>query len=262
MVNSDDSDGQDGPVSISKLVNDWAALKTPAKVVDVASAFGKLLGIVEMMDGELSRRKKRIKELTKTVAELEKEVKSLKETPPAPQATFSSMLKAGNGKEGAVILTKVRKELADSERIEKNVIISGLTKVGKDEKEIEVNDRANVDKLLDVLEMSREQVMNQKRIITRNDKTDLILVEFKQVEYSTKALRGAKNLATRDEYKGVYVNKDKTKAERLAEKELRMERNSLNDKLPYVEKGRHYGLQNEKKFYWGIRYGELRKIFE
>ncbi len=69
-------------------------------------------------------------------------------------------------------------------------------------------------------------------------------------------------MATRDEYKGVYVNKDKTKVERLAEKELRIERNSLNDKLPYVDKGRHYGLQDERKFYWGIRFGELRKIFQ
>ena len=262
MVKSDDSDGQDEPVSLSELVKEWKALKTPAKVADVANAFGRLLGIVEKMDGELSRRKKRIKDLTKTVAELEKKVESMKASPPASPETFSSMLKAGNGKAGVAILTKVRKELADSERIEKNIIVSGLTKVGKDENEIEANDKANVDKVLEVIEMSREQVMNQTRIKTRNEKTDLILIEFKQVEYRTKALRGAKNLATREEFKGVYVNKDKTRVERLAEKELRIERNSLNDKLPYVDKGRHYGLQNERKYYWGIRFGELRKIFE
>ena len=131
----------------------------------------------------------------------------MKASPPASPETFSSMLKAGNGKVGVAILTKVRKELADSERIEKNIIISGRTKVGEDEKDIETNDKANVDKVLEVIEMSRDQVLNQTRIKTRNEKTDLILIEFKQVEYRTKALRGAKNLATRDEFKGVYVTK-------------------------------------------------------
>jgi hypothetical protein len=74
------------------------------------------------------------------------------------------MLKAENGEAGVAILTKVRKELADSERIEKNIIISGRTKVGEDEKDIETNDKANVDKVLEVIEMSRDQVLNQTRI--------------------------------------------------------------------------------------------------
>ena len=164
MVKSDDSDGQDEPVSLSELVKEWKALKTPAKVADVASAFGRLLGFVEKMDGELSRRKKRIKDLTKTVAELEKKVESMKASLQASPETFSSMFKAGNGKAGIAILTKVRKELADSERIEKNIIISGRTKVGEDEKDIETNDKANVDKVLEVIEMSRDQVLNQTRI--------------------------------------------------------------------------------------------------
>ncbi len=78
MVKSDDSDRQDEPVSLSELVKEWKALKTPAKVADVANAFGRLLGIVEKMDGELSRRKKLIKDLRKTVAELEKKEEGMK----------------------------------------------------------------------------------------------------------------------------------------------------------------------------------------
>ncbi len=41
---------------------------------------------------------------------------------------------------------------------------------------------------------------------------------------------------------------------------MRDERNDLNSKLP-IENGRPCGNSNGKKFYYGIRRGEITKIF-
>jgi hypothetical protein len=61
----------------------------------------------------------------------------------------------------------------------------------------------------------------------------------------------------------VYINKDMTRAERMAEKELRDERNKRNGELTEQDtNGRPRGTFNGKKFYWGVRFGELRKIFD
>ncbi len=66
----------------------------------------------------------------------------------------------------------------------------------------------------------------------------------------------------------MYVNPDKTPSERALERELRAERNRRNEKLSEVSEGRHrYGVKPSghlracKKFYWGIRWNELREIY-
>lgn len=62
--------------------------------------------------------------------------------------------------------------------------------------------------------------------------------------------------------RGVFINRDMTRDERMAEKVLRDRRNSLNAELNGRDSvGRQYGLHYGKAFYWGIRYGEVRRIF-
>ena len=77
-----------------------------------------------------------------------------------------------------------------------------------------------------------------------------------------KALRESTKLRNNPDFQNVYINRDKTRSERLLDKELRVERSKRNATLEEQdEEGRHLGSYNGKKFYWGIRFGELRRIF-
>lgn len=72
----------------------------------------------------------------------------------------------------------------------------------------------------------------------------------------------SKNLKDDKNFKDIHINKDKTKEERSADRLLRKERNDRNSKLPKLdENGRHSDSYNGKNFYWGIRYGSLKKIY-
>ena len=158
------------------------------------------------------------------------------------------------------------KELNESERIENNVIISNLTKVGANETEIQTNDTASVNRIMTILDINQEKIKKISRIKTQNTNANLILVEFKEKEYQTTALRNWNDVKNVEEFKNLFINKDKTKAERLAESKLRAERNKRNQELPDKdEQGRPIsageGNQN-RKFYWGIRFGELKKIYK
>ena len=164
------------------------------------------------------------------------------------------------------MLNKVRKELNESERIENNVIISNLNRVGANETEIQTNDTASVNKIMTILDITQDKIRKITRLKTQNTNANLILVEFKEKEYQTTALRNWKDVKSVEEYKNLYINKDKTKAERMAESKLRAERNKRNEELPEKDaQGRPIsaaeGSQN-RKFYWGIRFGELKKIYK
>jgi hypothetical protein len=93
---------------------------------------------------------------------------------------------------------------------------------------------------------------NHKRIKTKNnEKPSLMLIEFHEAICVQLALSNAKKLRTDTKFKGVYVNKDITKTERIIVKQLRDERKRLNAGLTEKgdgewPRGRHQG----KLFHW------------
>jgi hypothetical protein len=79
-----------------------------------------------------------------------------------------------------------------------------------------------------------------------------------------RALKGAKNLRDSDTYKEVYVSRDLTRTERLIQNQLRDERNKKNNEdLKETGAGKYpRGSYQGKLFHWGIRDGEVRRIFD
>ncbi len=82
-----------------------------------------------------------------------------------------------------------------------------------------------------------------------------------------KAIKESKNLKDNEPTKKIYINPDKTTLERLTEKKLREERNKRNAVVENEEeevegRGRQrFGIDtNGKKFYWGIRWGILKRV--
>ena len=161
------------------------------------------------------------------------------------------------------ILAKVRQELTESERIKKNLIISGLPIRGDSDEERTTNDEKNVDTVLSCVGLARSTVQRQVRLKCNNPDANLVLVEFKDYKDRDSALSRSGELKKISDFKRVFLNRDMTMAERLAEKELRAERSKLNEALPDKDsQGRPRGTHNGKRFYWGVRSGELRRIFD
>ncbi|RNA14564.1 RNA-directed DNA polymerase from mobile element jockey [Brachionus plicatilis] len=168
-----------------------------------------------------------------------------------------------------VLLAKVHSELKEKSRIERNIIISGLDEcVGSSDAEKELNEKAIVDEVLVELKISNDKVKRRTRLrkrgVENNDpsKPSLLLVEFTDSISKTMALANSPQLKRNTKFKNIYVNSDKTMAERAAEAQLRQKRNEMNRDLPFTEGILRYGVneKNNKRFYWGIRDGRLVQL--
>jgi len=168
-----------------------------------------------------------------------------------------------------VMMASMNREISEKERIQNNVVITGIGYY-KDE----TVDKEKVDKVLQILKLERSKVKSQRRIKTaRNEDNalDKIVVTFNNISDKFTALAYAKSLRQTTDLSKVYVNPDKTQCERTHDRNLRAMRNERNKNLTHeadnTEGGRHrysiktVGPNNGKKFYWGIRGGSLREIF-
>ena len=175
----------------------------------------------------------------------------------------------------AVLVAKIAHENKDKERIDKFIIVSGVTEcdsVNEDEKKH--HDEEKLNEILTTLEINKTEVkqfsrlkVNPSRPPTNKDPA-LIRLEFKTKETQLKAIKESKNLKGSETTKNIYINPDKTALERLTEKKLREERNKRNASLENVaesegsEGRQRFGVDaNSKKFYWGIRWGILKRVF-
>ena len=148
------------------------------------------------------------------------------------------------------------------------MIISGVAKSGTDQ-EAENNDIKRVDEVLNVLQIKRTDVKRQARLKRKENAAssssggnELIILELRSMEVKQKACSNARRLRQHSSLNGIYVNEDKTAAQRDAERILRKERNSRNDCLGEIdEDGRRFGIEDGKKFCWAIRDGRVRKVF-
>ena len=93
-----------------------------------------------------------------------------------------------------------------------------------------------------------------------NQKAALIVIELATKDDQIQVLKQANELKGKEEYKNVYINRDLTKAEAELEKELRSLRNKKNAELTNGEGRLKYGKIGETEYFWGIRWGTLKKI--
>lgn len=195
----------------------------------------------------------------------------LKQTKENDNISWASLTSKNNKKSDQLNIIeavgiKLQKE---KETIQNNIIISGF-------KEDETSDDTKVDSVLAILNLDRDKVKRQRRLRRTNKEgeniSNTILVEFKDIVHKQTAIAHAKDLRKENSFKNVYVNEDKTAAERLFDYENRKKRNELNNKLQYVSEGaqegrQRYGIKCDGKFkgckfYWAInKKGELSEIY-
>lgn len=220
----------------------------------------------------ISELEKKCTEKDNLIKELKNELEQVKKSPAGGTGVTWSTIVNGNRQsdQAQALMASVNKEITEKARIENNIIVSGVG-IGVDDDE----DIRKVDAVLKVLKVDRNRVRRQRRIKSSDNserrsrgELDMIVLELKDEEAKLTALRNARNLRDTEDLKKVYVNPDKTPSERALERELRAERNRRNEKLSEVSEGRHrYGVKPSghhragKKFYWGIRWNELREIY-
>jgi hypothetical protein len=122
--------------------------------------------------------------------------------------------------------------------------------------------KAEVDKVLSKIGMEKHK---DKCKSSRKEVNGPILVIFNERNDKIEVIKASKNLDSGD-YKSVYINNDRTQAEALYEKELRVTRNELNAQLPNGTGFRKYGKHKcsdkvERKWWWDVRNGELKRIY-
>jgi hypothetical protein len=172
-----------------------------------------------------------------------------------------------------VMTSKISNELNQKKKIENNIIISGIAESDQNNKDEKLkHDQAQVIELLQIMDQNLNET-NVKRLTrlprrnkqnNQNQSPELLLVEIDTVENKSLIMQKAKKLEESGNYENVYINNDKTEQERIVESKLRAERNERNSKLaheiPDTDGRLRYNLYKQKKYFWGIRSGELRWV--
>ena len=172
---------------------------------------------------------------------------------------FSSMLKK-NSSSANIILASVAKENLEKQKISNNITISGLKEAtGGDKLEA---DRNQLSEVLAEVNVDYTKVKRFRRVISKQatDKPTLLIVELNDSESKDTAIKNSRSLKDSEKFKEVFINKELTQSESAEERRLRTERNNLNESLTHGEGRLKYGKEGDKEFYYGIRFGEVRKI--
>ena len=171
------------------------------------------------------------------------------------------------------IVKKLETHLQQKNKIENNIVVTGLP-----DKKDEADDTKKVNDILQILKLDPSKVLRKRRI-RRNapaqpssknlPELEMIVVEFTDQVTQQTAIANSSFLKSHEDMKKVYINPDRTDAEIRFYRNLRSQRDSLNEKLPELSiEGRHRydiyksGSKKGFRFHWGIRNCELVKIFE
>jgi hypothetical protein len=222
--------------------------RKPKKFAELDIIFGEVVNTlwekIASLNDEIGSLRKTNKELNERVSKLETSNASDGGTTPG-QPLFSSLFTT-----------------------EQNIIVSGIPEAPNgSEEEKAAHDKTSVEALLTALGTRLTDMKSHKRIKTNYEKPNLILIEFHRFDSAdmvAEPLSNAKKLRTNETFKGVYINRDMTKAERIIEKRLRDESNRKNEE-DLRETGDGEGpcrLYQGRRFHWGIRLGEVRRIFD
>jgi hypothetical protein len=216
-----------------------------------------------------------IEEITKLKADMAKLNKKAPSQPVTsrptsgqPTLSYSSLFTKSKSSESEVVLVaKVQNELKNKAKIENNVIVSGLPV-----KDVDGIDKS-IEELSNGLPMNLEKVKRAYRLkrshlaaARAQNSPELLVIEFIDTTSKATALDKAKGLRMIESLKKVFINPDKTVAERKVELELRRLRNEKNLQLPHTHsvngQDRRYGVdaRSGKKFFWGISGQKLVKF--
>ena len=252
----------------------------------------------EQLNGQLAYK---VTSLEKENGELKKSVND------KHKGSWASLVSTKDGKrsdEQTKFLASMAKESRVVAKLEYNMVVNGLpVPTTTDEEEAELSDnqkeynaiereRLQLEKLLYELGCSISDVATFKRLKPSNKapasasksatstttttttsataakrtRPYPIIVRFRTCQLRDKALQAASELKETD-FNRVYLDIDKTQAERAEEFRLRQVRNAENAKLPNEVEGsggRHrYGVDQEskRKFYYAIRSGSVVKVY-
>ena len=197
-----------------------------------------------------------IKFLVQEIHELKEEIKVLKTSQPSKQQNPTDVWKnlKKNNEVLADITNAISVEKNKTEQLEKNLIIFGVANTMTDTQDI-------VKSIFDKLGKNNINIKNVSRFNTKKGTTSTpIRVELDSVENKIEILKVARRLKNDEDFKEVYIHKDKTLLEREAEKKLIATRKELNGRLTEGNGPLKHGTHNGKKFYWGIRNGEVVRI--
>ncbi|RNA19315.1 hypothetical protein BpHYR1_017970 [Brachionus plicatilis] len=127
------------------------------------------------------------------------------------------------------------------------------------------NETDLVHQILDKICIAEEKYIRINRIKPRTAqetnpvKNSKLVVELQDSESRNKALSRSRELYKSTQFKGIFLNKDKTLAERKLDKALRDKKKERNNDLPYIETDangktlRYKKGKNSKRWFWGIR---------
>jgi hypothetical protein len=271
MVNTASVDpAREGQNSTVALVDKWL-YELVLKHEVLESKFATLINELKLKDAK-------IEDLTQKLDDLKNQTPAFNQ----PGMSFADIMDSQGAKSDneVVIIAKMNKEQIEKKKIEKNIIISGLKEPSIQSKDDKFRaDKEQIIQLLNILGVpetdlkkhvrltkkvhaTTDQISNQATTVTNdNIQPDLVLIELSSKEAQTKIVKNSKKLKDSANFNSVYVNFDKTENERILEKKLRVERNSRNSKLTNEVAGSNgrlrYNIFNGKKYYWGIRSGDL-----
>jgi hypothetical protein len=253
--------------TFASLLESWP--QTDGRWADVSKTHHDM---IKTIIHEVDRLRKEVEKLSNENNDLKTK---LNQQPPSPPGSINSgeiwsrfLNKTRNEKsdEEIMLVAQISKESKEKSQIEKNIIISGLAKEGADNNEIAANDKAKVEKVLKALgtRVKIEDVKRISRISNADGNRDLkmIKVELKTTESKSIICVNALKLRSNKDFDNIYVNEDKTKAERMLDKKLRDEKKRLTSEMTEKdEHGRQCATQNGKKYYWRVRAGVLERVY-
>lgn len=162
------------------------------------------------------------------------------------------------------LIAKMHDDMKERNRIDRNVIVSGLP----EDADASVDSRS-IDDLVSTLNIDSSKIkrkirLRKKGVEPQPNRPSLVLIEFDESKLAENAVSNAKKLAETENFKRVYVRRDRTEVERTADSMAREECLKRNRALPHVVEGLphlRYGIdKSNNKYYWGVRHGRPVKI--
>lgn len=149
------------------------------------------------------------------------------------------------------MLNAITTERNDIDYRDKNVLIMGIRDITDDQVKSTVND------IFNEIGMTKDTAITSVYRFKQNPNNPhppIIKVSLASKEDRLTVLKASKALRTSTKFVKVYINPDLTVAQRNLEKNLITQRKSLN------ERRMRSNNEDDKKFYYGIRNGMIKRI--
>jgi len=255
----------------AKRQHEWFRILTSA-ICDLRKGNEYLSKKVLSLEKSVFDKSNLIIELDLKIKTLEGEIANIERgavSESAPKLTYADLTSGKKSTESEnVLLAKVQLEMRKKEKIVRNIIVKGLDEELNDNEKKKEEEK--VGKLMKALELEGAKVRRSVRLRKEGSRPDLerptlLLVEFEDPLVAEKAVHNARKLSRSQEFRKVYISRDRTHAERETDAALRKTRNEMNSRLPYVKdesKNLRYGVDevSGRHFYWAIRDSKLEKV--